>query len=79
MGKEAPGAAKGSKELYARSTLDTLTYAVGEDVRARLARGIELFKRPARPAWAGAGQMKDLESLPPELRKQLEAQLHGSR
>lgn len=79
LGKEAPGAANGSKELYARSTLDPLTYAVGEGVRARLAQGLELFKRPAQPAFAGGGQMTGLESLPPELRKQLEAQLSITR
>ncbi|HLM42206.1 MAG TPA: DUF4340 domain-containing protein, partial [Myxococcaceae bacterium] len=79
LGKEAPGAANGGKELYARSTLDALTYAVGEGVRTRLAQGLELFKRRAPPpGFAGNGQPQGLESLPPEVRRQLEAQLRGS-
>jgi hypothetical protein len=76
LGKEAPGAANGAKELYARSTIDALTYAVAEGTRARLARGVELFKRaPPPPGFAGNGQLQGLESLPPEVRRQLEAQL----
>jgi hypothetical protein len=79
LGKEAPGAANGAKELYARSSIDALTYAVGEGTRARLAQGLDLFKRrPPPPNFAGAGQMKGLESLPPEVRKQLEAQLRAA-
>lgn len=77
LGKEAPGAANGAKELYARSTLDALTYAVDDGVRTRLAQGLELFKRrPAPPSFAGG---QGLESLPPELRRQLEARLHGGQ
>jgi hypothetical protein len=79
LGKEAPGAENGGKEMYARSTLDALTYAVGEGVRARLAQGLELFKRRPQPSFAGAGQMQGLESLPPEVRRQLEAQLRGAQ
>jgi hypothetical protein len=75
LGREAPGAASGGKELYARSSLDTLTYAVGEGVRARLAQGLELFKRRTQPGFAGTGQVQGLESLPPDVRRQLEAQL----
>jgi hypothetical protein len=79
LGKEAP-AAEGSKELYARSTIDGLTYAVPERVRFRLEQGLELFKRPAPPpSFAGNGQMKGLESLPPEVRRQLEAQLQAAQ
>ena len=79
LGKEAPGAANGGKELYARSTLDALTYAVGEGVRTRLAQGLELFKRRAPPpGFAGNGNIQGLESLPPEVRRQLEAQLRGA-
>jgi hypothetical protein len=56
LGKEAPGAANGGKELYARSTIDAFTYAVSEGVRTRLAQGLELFKRRPPPSFAGAGQ-----------------------
>jgi len=79
LGKEAPGAANGGKELYARSSIDALTYAVGDGAQARLAQGLDLFKRrPPPPSFAGPGQMKGLESLPPEIRKQLEAQLSAA-
>jgi hypothetical protein len=79
LGKEAPGAAEGGKELYARSSLDALTYAVGEGVKARLAQGLELFKRRSQPGFAGAGQVQGLESLPPDVRRQLEAQLRAGQ
>ena len=59
----------------AASTIDTLTYAVGDGVKARLAQGLELFKRRPPPSFAGGGQLQGLESLPPEVRRQLEAQL----
>jgi hypothetical protein len=75
LGKEAPGAANGAKELYARTTLDAFTYAVGDGVKARLAQGPGLFKRRPPPSFAGGGQLQGLESLPPEVRRQLEAQL----
>lgn len=78
LGKEAPGAANGAKELYARSTLDALTYAVSDVVRSRLAQGLELFKRRPPPSFAGANPMQGLESLPPEIRRQLEAQLRAA-
>jgi hypothetical protein len=74
LGKEAPGAANGGKELYARSTLDALTYAVDESVRTRLSQGLELFKHRPQPGFAGGG----FEPLPPELRRQLEAQLRAN-
>lgn len=79
LGKEAPGAPNSGKELYARSSLDALMYAVGDGARMRLAQGLELFKRrPPPPSFAGAGQMQGFESLPPEVRKQLEAQLKAA-
>jgi hypothetical protein len=79
LGKEAPGAPNGGKELYARSSIDALTYAVGDGARVRFAQGLDLFKRrPPPPSFAGAGQMQGLESLPPEIRKQLEAQLRSA-
>lgn len=79
LGKEALGAANGGKELYARGSIDSLTYAVGDGARDRLAQGLDLFKRrPPPPNFAGPGQMKGLESLPPEIRKQIEAQLRAA-
>jgi hypothetical protein len=79
LGKEAPGTPAGGKELYARGSVDALTYAVGDGVRARLAQGVELFKRRAPPSFAGAGGIQGLESLPPEVRQKLEAQLRAAQ
>ncbi|MBZ4418465.1 DUF4340 domain-containing protein [Myxococcus sp. RHSTA-1-4] len=79
LGREVPGAASGGKELYARSSVDALTYAVGDGVRARLAEGVGLFKRRPRPSFAGAGGIQGLESLPPEVRQKLEAQLRAAQ
>ncbi|WP_375764891.1 DUF4340 domain-containing protein [Archangium gephyra] len=78
LGKEAPAVANSAKELFARSTLDALTYAVDEGVRTRLGQGLELFKRQPRPDFAGGGQVHGLESLPPDLRRQLEAQMRAA-
>jgi hypothetical protein len=80
LGKEAPTATDAPKELYARSTIDAFTYAVPEHVRSRLAQGLELFKRPPPPpSFAGANQLKGFESLPPEIRRQLEAQMRAGQ
>jgi len=80
LGKEVPVEAPAPKELYARSSIDSLTYAVPERVRTRLEQGLDLFKRPPPPpSFAGAGQPQGLGSLPPEVRKQLEAQLRAGQ
>lgn len=80
LGKEAPTEADAPKELYARSTIDAFTYAVPDRVRSRFAQGLELFKKPSPPpSFAGTGQMKGLESLPPEIRRQLEAQMRAGQ
>jgi hypothetical protein len=80
LGKEVPVEAPAPKELYARSSIDSLTYAVPERMRTRLEQGLDLFKRPPPPpSFAGAGQPQGLGSLPPEVRKQLEAQLRAGQ
>jgi hypothetical protein len=83
LGKALPADAKAAGEhvhpppdVYAKTSVDSLGYAVPEGLRARLAQGVELFKKqPPPPDMGGPGQMRGLESLPPEIRKQLEAQL----
>lgn len=75
LGKAVPGATEGL--VYARSSVDGFTYAVPESVRGRLAQGVELFKRRAPPSFAGGGP-QGLDSLPPELRRQIEAQLRAA-
>jgi hypothetical protein len=77
FGDEVPKAEgeKGGVEHYAYGT-DGFTYKVGQWQRNRYAKGLELFKKPAAPKMPpGGGGIPGMENLPPELRKQLEAQL----
>lgn len=76
LGKEAPAGPDGLKEVFARTTLDTLAYAVPEHVKARLGQGLQLFQKQEMPM-GGPGQMQGLDQLPPELRKQIEEQLRA--
>jgi hypothetical protein len=46
---------------------------MGKDALTRLQSGVELFKKPPPPP--DHGQMQGLESLPPDVRKKIEAQL----
>ncbi|MBK7857380.1 MAG: DUF4340 domain-containing protein [Archangiaceae bacterium] len=61
-----------SKELYVKGSADALTYAIGAHERQAFEQGVELFKKRPPPDMS---QMRGLEQLPPEVRKQLEAQL----
>ena len=64
------------KELYARTSIDPLAYALPEYVKTRLAQGLQLFKKPEMPR-GGPSQIGGLDQLPPEVRQQLEAQLRA--
>ena len=75
LGRDAPPSGAGVKEVQARGSLDALAYAVPEDVKTRLAQGLQLFKTPEAPP--GLRQLQGLEQLPPELREQIEAQLRA--
>ncbi|WP_426755837.1 DUF4340 domain-containing protein [Myxococcus sp. Y35] len=80
LGKEAPSDSTAQKERYARTSLDALTYAVAEGPTLDfLSRGVGLFTRSAQAGGLGAGALQGLESLPPEVRRQLEAQLGAAR
>ncbi|WP_395837030.1 hypothetical protein [Cystobacter fuscus] len=37
------------KELYARTSIDPLAYALSEYMTTRLAQGLQLFKKPEMP------------------------------
>lgn len=65
----------GAKELYVKGSTDDLLYAIDPYLKSRLETGPELFKKPAPPPNFAGGGMRGLESLPPEVRRQLEAQL----
>jgi hypothetical protein len=73
FGKEAKGD-KG-KEVYVKGSVDALTYVISDGVRARFDSGIEMFKKLPPPPNMGAGGMRGLESLPPDVRAKIEAQL----
>jgi hypothetical protein len=74
FGKEAKSD-KG-KEVYVKGSADASTYAIFEGARSRFASGIEMFKKlPPPPANMAGGGMRGLESLPPEVRAKIEAQL----
>lgn len=73
FGKEVPGKAA-AKELFVRGSADQALYAVPLAERTRLEAGVDMFrKRPPPPM--NMGGMQGLESLPPEIRRQLETQL----
>jgi len=79
MGGEVPGDdGKPSSDVYA-TTGDGLVYAIGKFQKTRHEKPAELFKPVERPPQGmggmGGGGMPGLESLPPEIRKQLEQQL----
>jgi hypothetical protein len=74
FGKEAKSD-KG-KEVYVKGSADALTYAISDSSRSRFDSGVEMFKKlPPPPPNMGAGGMRGLENLPPEVRAKIEAQL----
>ncbi|MHB8875778.1 MAG: DUF4340 domain-containing protein [Myxococcaceae bacterium] len=74
FGGEAP-AGPGGPQVYAKGSIDGLTYAVATAQRERLSTGVELFKKPPPPPDFGqGGGIRGMESLPPEVRRQLEEQ-----
>jgi hypothetical protein len=67
FGGETPG-----KELYVKGSADALTYSIGTHERQSLEQGVDLFKKRPPPDMS---QIRGLEQLPPDVRRQLEAQL----
>jgi hypothetical protein len=66
------GSETATKELYAKGAADNLLYAVGPYEKSQLEQGLELFKKRPPPDMS---QMRGLDQLPPDVRRQLEAQL----
>ena len=67
IGGETP-----TKELYAKGSADNLLYAIGAHEKATLEQGLDMFKKRPPPDMS---QIRGLEQLPPDVRRQLEAQL----
>lgn len=59
-------------DVYAKGANDALTYALPLGEKQWLETGVELFKKRPPP---DMNQIRGLDQLPPEIRKQLEAQL----
>lgn len=73
FGKEVPGKAA-TKELFVKGSADQALYAIPLTERTRLEAGVDLFRKRPPPPTNMEG-MQGLESLPPEIRRQIEAQL----
>jgi hypothetical protein len=67
LGKPVPG--RTPAEHYAKGAVDALVYVVGDGLRATLAEGPALFEKAPTPV----GPPQGLDSLPPEVRRKLEA------
>ncbi len=65
------GAAMPSGQLYVMGSADSLVYGIDAQERTRWEAGPELFKKLPKP---DVGQMQGFENLPPEIRRQIEAQ-----
>ncbi len=81
FGKSADVVTEGekTKELYVKGA-DGLVYVVSSFTKSRYEKPTELFKKPAAPpagmgGMGGMGGMQGLDSLPPDIRKKLEASL----
>lgn len=71
-GVEGPG---GAKEVYVKGSVDGAIYQTAQYEKGRLEQGLELFKKPPPPPAMGNFPPRGLESLPPDIRAKLEAQL----
>jgi hypothetical protein len=69
----APIAGPPAGQVHAQGSIDKLVYAVPDAFRTRYERGIEMFRKVVRPPSTGMPQ--GLENLPPDVRRQIEAQL----
>jgi hypothetical protein len=61
-----------TKELYVKGSADNLLYAIGAHEKTSLEQGVDMFKKRPPPDMS---QIRGLDQLPPDVRKQLEAQL----
>jgi hypothetical protein len=72
FGKPVEGGA-GGKRLYVQGSADKWIYEIPEADKTRFDSGLDVFKKPPPPP--DVSKMQGLSSLPPEIRKQIEAQL----
>ncbi|WP_224245392.1 DUF4340 domain-containing protein [Hyalangium gracile] len=77
FGKETTSAT-GAAELFVKGAVDTAVYATHLGQRTRFEPGVELFKKlPTAPETTAS--MQGFESLPPDIRRQIEQQLRSGR
>jgi len=73
-GHELPDTTAG-KLVYVIGGADGLVYVVGAHEKSSFDSGAALFNKPPPPPQNMGGQMQGLDSLPPDIRAKLEAQL----
>ena len=73
------GTAAGENQLYVKGGADDLVYVVGANEKASFDSGAALFNKPVPPPQDFGGQMQGLDSLPPDIRAKLEAQLRAQQ
>lgn len=78
FGAVAPNA-DGQAQVFVKGSIDALTYSVPLPQRARWETGLELFKKPPPAPDFGQGQMRGIENLPPDIRRQIEEQMRQRR
>lgn len=71
------GAETAAKDaVYVKGTADALTYSIPVGQKTSLEQGLEMFKKRPPP---DMNQIRGLDQLPPEVRRQLEMQLKQQR
>jgi len=78
--EEGAKAGDPAKELYIKGA-DGLVYVASSFTKTRYEKPTELFKKPPAPppSMGGPGGMQGLDSLPPDVRKKLEASMRSKQ
>lgn len=76
IGREAKKGEGGAQEFYVQGS-DGLVYRLPSYQKGRFDNALDLFKKVAPPPMPAGGGGSGLDSLPPELRKQLEAAMRN--
>ena len=78
--EEGAKAGDAPKELYVKGA-DGLVYVASSFTKTRYEKPTDLFKKPPAPppSMGGPGGMQGLDSLPPDVRKKLEASMRAKQ